>query len=208
MAARLRDLRHAPNALDPFVGGWRPGGMRILPARLAGPLLIEPQVFGDGRGFFFESFRRDLYREAGLDADFVQDNHSRSIRGTIRAFHFQADPGQPKLVRVARGSAWDVVVDIRRSSPTFGEWESFELDDESNLQVYVPIGFAHGFCALSEAVDFVYKVGSYYAATTERGIAWDDPDLAIPWPADEPIVSERDRHNPMLSEIVDDLPAW
>ncbi len=182
--------------------------MRILPTRLAGLILIEPTVFGDGRGFFFESFRRDPYRAAGIEADFVQDNHSRSMRGTIRALHFQADPGQPKLVRVARGRAWDVVLDIRRSSPTFGEWEPFDLDDERNLQLYVPIGFAHGFCALSEVVDFVYKIGSYYDPATERGIAWDDPDLGIPWPTDEPLISERDQHNPTLAQIRDELPAW
>lgn len=182
--------------------------MKVSRTRLAGPVLMEPRVFADGRGFFFESFRRDQYRAAGIDADFVQDNHSRSMRGTIRAFHFQANPGQPKLVRVARGRAWDVVVDIRRSSPTFGQWESVELDDERNLQLYLPIGFAHGFCAVSDVVDFVYKVGSYYDPATERGIAWDDPDLAIPWPTDEPVVSHRDRHNPTLAQIRDELPAW
>jgi dTDP-4-dehydrorhamnose 3,5-epimerase len=165
-------------------------------------------MFSDRRGFFFESFRHDTYRSAGIDPQFVQDNHSRSIGGTIRAFHFQAHPGQPKLVRVARGRAWDVVVDIRRSSPTFGEWEAFELDDERNLQLYVPIGFAHGFCAASEVVDFVYKVGSYYDPVTERGIAWDDPDLSIPWPTEKPLVSERDQHNPTLAEIRSELPAW
>ena len=182
--------------------------MRILPTRLAGLILIEPQVFGDGRGFLFESFRREPYRAAGIGVDFVQDNHSRSLRGTIRALHFQADPGQPKLVRVARGRAWDVALDIRRSSPTFGEWEAFELDDERNLQLFVPIGFAHGFCAMSEVADFVYKIGSYYDPATERGIAWDDPDLGIPWPTDQPIVSERDRNNPTLAQIREELPAW
>ncbi len=182
--------------------------MKFVPARLVGPLLIEPRIFADGRGFFFESYQRDPYRTAGIGADFVQDNHSRSVRGTVRALHFQQDPGQPKLVRVARGRAWDVVVDIRRSSPTFGEWESFELDDERNLQLYVPVGFAHGFCALTEIVDFVYKVGSYFDPATERGIAWDDPELAIPWPSDRPIVSERDRHNPTLAEITSQLPGW
>ena len=182
--------------------------MKVSSARLDGPLLIEPLVFTDERGFFFESFRRDPYRAAGIEGDFLQDNHSRSTRGTIRAFHFQADPGQPKLVRVARGRAWDVVVDIRRSSATFGQWESVELDDERNLQLYVPIGFAHGFCALSDEVDLVYKVGSYYDSATERGIAWDDPGLGIPWPTDQPIVSERDRHNPTLAQISDELPTW
>ena len=182
--------------------------MKVVPTRLAGPLLIEPRVVSDGRGFFLETFRAAEYAAHGIEADFVQDNHSRSVRGTVRALHFQADPGQPKLVRVARGRAWDVVVDIRRSSPTFGEWESLELDDERNLQLYVPIGFAHGFCALSEIVDLVYKVGSYYDPAAERGIAWDDPGLRIPWPTDRPIVSERDRHNPTLAEITPALPAW
>lgn len=182
--------------------------MRVIETRLVGPVLIEPRIVADGRGFFLETFRAAEYAPHGIEADFVQDNHSRSVRGTIRALHFQTDPGQPKLVRAARGRAWDVVVDIRRRSPTFGEWESFELDDERNLQLYVPIGFAHGFCALSEIVDFVYKVGSYYDPATERGIAWDDPDLRIPWPTDQPIVSERDRHNPTLREITDSLPDW
>jgi dTDP-4-dehydrorhamnose 3,5-epimerase len=182
--------------------------MKVSRARLDGPLLIEPRIFADSRGFFFESFRRDLYRAAGIGADFVQDNHSRSMRGTIRAFHFQADPGQPKLVRVARGRAWDVVVVIRHSSPTFGKWESFELDDERNLQLYVPVGFAHGFCAVSDVVDLIYKVGSYYDQATERGIAWDDPGLGIQWPTDQPIVSERDRHNLTLAQIAEELPAW
>ena len=181
--------------------------MRVLSTRLDGPRLIEPRVLADGRGFFFESFRQDRYRAAGIDAEFVQDNHSRSVRGTIRALHFQIDPGQPKLVRVARGRAWDVVVDIRRNSPNFGEWEAFELDDERNLQLYIPIGFAHGFCALSDVVDFVYKVGSYYDPATERGIAWDDPRLGIAWPTDRPIVSERDRHNPTLAQVTDQLPT-
>ena len=179
-----------------------------LPTRLRDLVLVEPEVHADSRGFFIETYGRQSWEELGVTAQFVQDNHSRSIRGTIRAFHFQADPGQPKLVRVARGRAWDVVVDIRRGSPTFGQWESFELDDERNLQLYVPIGFAHGFCAVSEVVDFVYKVGSYYDPTTERGIAWDDPDLRVPWPIDEPIVSERDRHNPSLAQVADALPAW
>lgn len=179
-----------------------------LPTRIDGLVLIEPSVHADSRGFFVETYSQRAWEELGVSARFVQDNHSRSFRGTIRAFHFQADPGQPKLVRVARGRAWDVVVDIRRSSPTFGQWEALDLDDERNRQLFVPVGFAHGFCALSEVVDFVYKVGSYYDPSTERGMAWNDPDLAIPWPTDQPIVSERDRQNRTLAEIADDLPAW
>jgi dTDP-4-dehydrorhamnose 3,5-epimerase len=179
-----------------------------LPTRIDGLVLIEPNVHADSRGFFVETYSQRSWEDLGVTAHFVQDNHSRSAAGTLRGLHFQTHPGQPKLVRVARGRAWDVVVDIRRSSPSFGEWESFELDDERNLQLYVPIGFAHGFCALSEVVDVSYKVGSYYDPATERGIAWDDPDLGIPWPTDESLVSERDRHNPALAQIKGELPAW
>lgn len=179
-----------------------------LPTRIDGLVLIEPRVHADSRGFFVETYSQRSWGELGVTTQFVQDNHSRSMHGTIRALHFQTHPGQPKLVRVARGRAWDVVVDIRRSSPTFGQWESVELDDERNLQLYVPIGFAHGFCALSEVVDFVYKVGSYYDPATERGIAWDGPDVGIAWPIDQPIVSERDQHNPTLAQLRDELPAW
>jgi dTDP-4-dehydrorhamnose 3,5-epimerase len=179
-----------------------------VPTRLDGPILLEPRITSDDRGFFVETYRRDPYRDIGVRGDFVQDNHSRSGRGTVRALHFQADPGQPKLVRVARGRVFDVVLDLRRSSSTFGEWESFDLDDERHRQLYVPIGFAHGFCVVSDVADVVYKVGSYYDASTERGIAWDDPDLAIAWPADAAIVSERDRRNPTLAEIRASLPEW
>ena len=182
--------------------------MRVLETRISGPILIQPNVFADDRGYFFESFRRDSYRAAGIEVEFVQDNHSRSVRKAVRAFHFQTEPGQAKLVRVARGRAWDVIVDIRLGSPTFGEWESFDLDDERNLMLYIPIGFAHGFCALSDIVDFIYKVGSYYDPATERGIAWDDPGLAVPWPIDTPTVSERDKGNPTLDEIRATLPRW
>ncbi len=182
--------------------------MRTHPTRLSGPVLIEPTVHADDRGFFFESWRRADYARLGIDVEFVQDNHSRSTQGTVRALHFQTSPGQPKLVRVARGKAYDVIVDIRRSSPTFGEWEPFDLDDRRHLQLYIPVGFAHGFCAVSDVVDFVYKVGSYYDAGTEQGIAWDDPDLGIAWPADDPIVSPRDRANPRLAELIRRLPDW
>jgi dTDP-4-dehydrorhamnose 3,5-epimerase len=183
-----------------------------LPARLLTHLdsliLIEPEVHADGRGFFLETYRQQAWAELGLNAAFVQDNHSRSAAATVRGLHFQTQPGQAKLVRVARGHAWVIAVDLRRSSPTFGRWEPFELDDERHLQLYVPVGFAHGFCALSEVVDFVYKVTSYYDPATERGIAWDDAQLRIPWPTDQPIISERDRHNPTLEQIGDELPAW
>ena len=181
---------------------------RIIPTRLRGPILIEPRTHRDVRGFFLETFRADTYRNVGIDVDFVQDNHSRSTRGTVRALHLQVDPGQPKLVRVARGAVFDVVVDVRRSSPTFGQWESFDLDDELNRQLFVPVGFAHGFCAISFEADLVYKVGSYYNPAAERGIAWNDGQVGITWPFDDPIVSERDRRNPTLADIVDSLPDW
>lgn len=172
--------------------------MRVLETRLSGPVLIEPTVVRDVRGFFLETYREDAYRAAGVDARFVQDNHSRSTRGVLRGLHYQVEPGQPKLVRAARGKIFDVVVDIRPGSPSFGGHEAFELDDETHRQLYVPVGFAHGFCVLSDVADVVYRVGSYYVADTERGIAWDDPDLGIRWPITDPIVSDRDMSNPRL----------
>jgi dTDP-4-dehydrorhamnose 3,5-epimerase len=171
-----------------------------------GPILIEPVVHRDDRGFFMETYRRDDYRELGVDANFIQDNHSRSQRGTLRAFHFQLRPGQAKLIRVARGQIFDVVVDLRRNSPTFGEHESFDLSDENNRQLYVPIGFAHGFCVTSDVADVTYKVSSYYDPSTEGGVAFDDPGIGVEWPVDDPIVSERDRTNPRLEEIAAELP--
>lgn len=170
-------------------------------------LAIEPAVHGDHRGFFAETFRADAWAVAGIGETFVQDNHSRSVRGTLRGMHFQTAPGQAKLVRCARGAIFDVVVDLRRGSPTFGRWEGFVLDDESMRQLYVPIGFAHGFCVTSEVADVVYKCSSYYDAATESGIAWDDPAIGIEWPIGvEPIVSERDANAPRLADVADALP--
>jgi dTDP-4-dehydrorhamnose 3,5-epimerase len=174
--------------------------------RLDGLVLVEPAVHPDSRGFFLETFRRDQYAELGIGAEFVQDNHSRSQRGSIRAFHFQLEPGQAKLVRAARGAVYDVAVDLRRDSATYGRHEAFELTDENHRQLFVPIGFAHGFCVLSEVADVTYKVSSYYDPVAERGIAFDDPDLGIEWPVSHPIVSDRDRSNPKLSEIAAELP--
>jgi dTDP-4-dehydrorhamnose 3,5-epimerase len=179
---------------------------RRLETRLDGLVLIEPAVHPDSRGFFLETFRVDDYRELGIDAEFVQDNHSRSQRGSIRAFHFQLEPGQAKLVRAARGTVYDVAIDLRRESATYGQHEAFELTDENHRQLFVPVGFAHGFCVLSDVADVTYKVTSYYDPATERGIAFDDPDLGVEWPVDEPIVSDRDRSNPRLSELAADLP--
>jgi dTDP-4-dehydrorhamnose 3,5-epimerase len=181
--------------------------MERLPTRLHGPILLAPPVHGDARGFFTESYRVDHWTAEGVDAAFVQDNHSRSGRGVVRGMHVTLGPGQAKLVRCARGRIWDVVVDVRTASPTYGEWEGFELDDESMHQLYVPLGFAHGFCVLSEIADVTYKVSSYYDPAHERGFAYDDPDVGIPWPSDiELQVSERDRTAPPLSALRPDLP--
>jgi dTDP-4-dehydrorhamnose 3,5-epimerase len=179
---------------------------RRLETRIEGLVLIEPAVFPDDRGFFFETYRRREYADIDVDVEFVQDNHSRSVRGTVRALHFQLEPGQAKLVRAARGAVWDVAVDLRRDSPTYGEWEAFELTDANARQIFVPVGFAHGFCVTSEVADVTYKVSSYYEGSTERGIAFDDPEIGIDWPVPEPLVSERDRTNPRLSEIASELP--
>jgi dTDP-4-dehydrorhamnose 3,5-epimerase len=181
-------------------------GFRRLDTRIEGLVLVQPDVFPDSRGHFLETYRADPYQELGVDVKFVQDNHSRSQRGAIRAFHFQLQPGQAKLVRAARGSVYDVAIDLRRDSPTYGQHEAFELSDENNLQLFVPVGFAHGFCVLSDTADVTYKVSSYYDPATERGIAFDDPQLGVEWPVDEPLVSERDRSNPRLSEIAVELP--
>jgi dTDP-4-dehydrorhamnose 3,5-epimerase len=180
--------------------------VRRLETQLEGLVLIEPAVHKDDRGFFVETYRRDEYRPLGIDADFVQDNHSRSQRGAVRAFHFQLRPGQAKLVRAARGAIYDVAIDLRRNSPTYGQHEAFELSDENGRQLFVPIGFAHGFCVVSDVADVTYKVSAYYDPETERGIAFDDPDLGVAWPVEEPLVSERDRNNPPLAEIASELP--
>jgi dTDP-4-dehydrorhamnose 3,5-epimerase len=181
--------------------------MELLHTRLAGPLVLAPVVHGDERGFFAETFRADVHAALGIAEEFVQDNHSRSGRGVLRGMHFQVGPGQAKLVRCARGSILDVVVDLRRGSPTYGEWEAWELDDVSMRQLYAPIGFAHGFCVLSETADVVYKCSNYYVAELERGIAYDDPDIGIRWPGDlELVVSERDASAPRLRDVADELP--
>jgi dTDP-4-dehydrorhamnose 3,5-epimerase len=181
--------------------------MDRLPTRLDGLVLLAPVVHGDSRGFFVETYRADAWAAAGVPTEFVQDNHSRSRRGALRGIHFQTRPGQGKLVRVARGRVLDVVVDLRRGSPTFGEWESFELDDEVGHQLYIPVGFGHGFCVLSETADFVYKCTAYYDAATEAGIRFDDPDVGVRWPDDlDLLYSDRDRDAPRLAEIADSLP--
>jgi len=171
-----------------------------------GPVVLESEVHGDARGFFQETYREDAFAELGITADFVQDNHSRSQRGVLRGMHFQVGDGQAKLVRCARGSIFDVVVDLRRGSPTFGQWEAHDLDDDRHRQLYVPVGFAHGFCVTSEIADVIYKCSSYYDPALERGIAYDDPRLGIEWPDLELIVSDRDAQAPRLADVAADLP--
>jgi dTDP-4-dehydrorhamnose 3,5-epimerase len=179
--------------------------MRKLPTKLEGPVLMAPAVHGDDRGFFVESYRRSVLAGFGVDEDFVQDNHSRSRHGIVRGMHFQ--PGQAKLIRCVRGSILDVVVDIRRGSPQFGQWESFVLDDVEHRQLFCPNGFAHGFCVLSEIADVTYKTSAYYDPEIEGGFAFDDPQVAIQWPEpSELVVSERDRSAPTLAERADSLP--
>jgi dTDP-4-dehydrorhamnose 3,5-epimerase len=178
-----------------------------LQTRLEGPILLEPAIHGDPRGFFVETYRKNEYAKLGIEEDFVQDNHSRSTRGVVRGIHFQLPPGQAKLVRVARGAIFDAVVDLRRGSPTYGQWEAHELSEENMRQLYVPIGFGHGFCVTSDVADVIYKVSGYYDPSIERGIAYDDPDVGVEWPSDvELLVSERDATAPRLSEVADDLP--
>jgi dTDP-4-dehydrorhamnose 3,5-epimerase len=179
---------------------------RRLETKLDGVVLLEPEVHGDERGFLVETFRAGAWREAGIEAEFVQDNHSRSRGGILRGLHFQTEPGQAKLVRAARGRIWDVAVDLRRDSPTYGRWEGHELDDVSHRQLFVPVGFAHGFCVLSDEADVHYRLSSLYDPATEKGIAWDDSDIGVEWPITDPQLSERDRSAPRLAEIADQLP--
>jgi dTDP-4-dehydrorhamnose 3,5-epimerase len=180
--------------------------MERLPTRLDGLVLLAPKKHGDERGFFMETFRADAAAEHGIPTEFVQDNHSRSRRGTVRGIHFQTHPGQGKLVRVARGAVFDVAVDLRRGSPTFGHWEGFALDDERAHQLYIPVGFGHGFCVTSDVADFVYKCTNYYDPATEAGFRFDDPEVGIAWPEVELLYSERDHSAPRLAEIADELP--
>jgi len=177
-----------------------------LPTRLEGPILLAPTVHDDSRGFFQETYAHEPYSALGIEDEFIQDNHSRSRRGVVRGMHFQVGAGQAKLVRCARGAVFDAVVDLRRGSATFGQWETFELDDRNLRQLYCPIGFAHGFCVTSELADVLYKVSAYFDPALERGIAYDDPEVGIEWPALELTASERDRRAPRLAEIAAELP--
>ncbi|TMK98949.1 MAG: dTDP-4-dehydrorhamnose 3,5-epimerase [Actinobacteria bacterium] len=184
--------------------------MRVLPTRLSGLVAVEPAVHADERGFFSETYRGQWHAQLGLPTErqFVQDNHSRSVRGVVRGMHFHIGEGVAKLVRCGRGRILDVAVDLRRGSPTYAEWEAVELDDETMRELYLPVGFAHGFCVLSEVADVLYKQTAYYDPDVERGIAWDDPDIGIEWPlpAAELIVSARDAAAPRLREVAEELP--
>ena len=173
----------------------------VIETRLDGLVLVEPKTHGDDRGFLVETFRAADWAAAGIESDFIQDNHSRSSRGVLRGMHFQRDPGQAKLVRCAVGGIFDVAVDIRPDSPTFGRWEGHELSEENHRQLFVPVGFAHGFCVLSETADVIYKLSAYFDPATEAGFAWDDPDVGIGWPIADPQISERDAAAPRLSEL-------
>lgn len=178
--------------------------LNVIRTPLDGVLILEPKVFGDARGFFMESYnRRDFAEATGLDVDFVQDNHSRSRRGVLRGLHYQIRQPQGKLVRVARGAVFDVAVDIRRSSPTFGRWAGVELSEDNQRQLWIPPGLAHGFLVLSESADFLYKTTDWYAPEHERGIAWNDSAIGIEWPLDaigEPLLSDKDRAAPPLAQ--------
>jgi dTDP-4-dehydrorhamnose 3,5-epimerase len=177
-----------------------------LPTKLDGLVLIEPTVHGDARGFMVETYRSGTWAELGVDVEFVQHNHSRSAKRTLRGIHFQTEPGQAKLVRCPRGAILDVAVDLRRGSSTYGQWEGHVLDDEKHRQLFVPVGFGHGFAVLSDVADVTYLLSSDYDPLTEAGIAWDDPDVAVDWQVEDPLLSERDKSAPKLSEVAETLP--
>ena len=176
--------------------------MKVIVTVLPGVLIIEPKVFGDHRGFFLESFQVERYREAGIELPFVQDNHSRSQRGVLRGLHFQRNRPQGKLVSVSRGAVYDVAVDIDPTSPTCGQFVGVELNDENHRQMWVPPGYAHGFCVLSEVADFQYKCTDLYFPEDEGGLIWNDPDVNIPWPISEPQLSMKDQQNPTLRKLL------
>ncbi|RUO92483.1 dTDP-4-dehydrorhamnose 3,5-epimerase [Corallococcus sp. AB018] len=174
--------------------------MKVTPLAIPDVLLIEPKVFGDDRGFFLESFHAKRYADVGVVGPFVQDNLSRSVKGTLRGLHFQEPNAQGKLVQCLAGAVWDVAVDIRKGSPTFGRWVAAELTGENKHQLWVPAGLAHGFCVVSDSADFFYKCTALYSPEFERSVAWDDPDLAIPWPVKQPLLSAKDQRAPRLKD--------
>jgi dTDP-4-dehydrorhamnose 3,5-epimerase len=168
--------------------------MKVVQTKIPEVLLFEPKVFGDDRGFFLESYNQKVFRDLGLDRSFVQDNHSRSSRGVLRGLHYQLQQTQGKLIRVVSGAIWDVAVDVRRSSPTFGQWVGEELSAENKRIFWIPEGFAHGFVVLSETADVLYKASDFYAPEHEHSLLWNDPDLGIEWPyQEEPVISAKDK---------------
>lgn len=175
--------------------------MKVTQTRLEGVLLIEPAVHRDVRGLFLESYTRSKYEKHGIDVEFVQDNHSISNKGVLRGLHYQVNAGQAKLVRVIQGEVFDVAVDIRRNSPTFGQWVGYHLSAENMLQMYIPVGYAHGFCALTDGTQFLYKCSDYYSSKDERGLIWNDPDIAIDWPIKNPTLSPKDLQNSRLRDL-------
>ncbi len=175
--------------------------MKAIETALPGVLIIEPKAFGDHRGFFLETFQAERYREAGITLPFVQDNHSRSQRGVLRGLHFQKTRPQGKLVSVSRGAVYDVAVDIDPTSATYGKFVGVELNDDNHRQLWIPPGYAHGFCVLSEVADFQYKCTDFYFPADEGGLIWNDPDVGIPWPIAEPQLSAKDVNNPRLRDL-------
>ena len=185
--------------------------MRLIESPLPGVKLLAPEVIEDHRGFFMESYNRRRMADLGIEHDFVQDNHSRSVRGVLRGLHYQIGRPQAKLVRATRGRVFDVVVDIRRGSPSFGRWAGAELSEENRHMLYAPVGFAHGFLVLSDTAEFQYKCSDFYSADMERGLPWDDPEIGIDWPLNglEPSLSARDRRwRPLADVPADDLPVY
>jgi dTDP-4-dehydrorhamnose 3,5-epimerase len=182
--------------------------MKVQPSIIPDVLIIDPDAFPDNRGFFLESWNLKRYSQYGLDADFLQDSHSRSHQNVLRGLHYQLKKPQGKLVRVTSGIVFDVAVDIRRGSPTFAQWVGIELSDENHRQVYIPAGFAHGFCVLSHSADFVYKCTDYYTPDDEYGILWSDPEIGIAWPGNNFNISKKDAGNNLLNTMGDRLPIY
>ena len=183
--------------------------MRVIHTELPGVVIFQPDAFGDPRGFFMETFHREKYRALGLDREFVQDNFSHSCARTLRGLHYQWHQPQAKLVTVLHGAVFDVAVDIRRGSPTFGRWIGLTLSRENHKQLFIPEGFAHGFCVLSERVDFIYKCTAFYDPSDERGLLWNDPAVGIDWPISEPLLSARDVRLPLLADVPEsELPIY
>lgn len=182
--------------------------MRVTTVEIPGILVIEPQIFRDSRGFFVETYHAERYADAGIAERFVQDNYSRSGRGTLRGLHFQEPHAQGKLVMAVEGAVYDVVVDVRKGSPTFGKWYGVELSADNLRQIYIPPGLAHGFCVMSETASFLYKCTDFYSPKDEKGIRWNDPALAISWPVARPVLSVKDQAYRTLIEMEGELPRY